>query len=173
MNKAVLIVLLGCTAQVAFAQDSVPSDAELRSAYCIPVLQWAVKGARDIADSIDGYWRQNPPTSEFAQQVARTRADARKSVSDEESVLNRLQAYLLPRMERLDPVALTLAMKRGEADLREFESVSNQCTKQCGVTVDTPSRDEKSNACLETCRDKDKALVERVRACNAPTWLPF
>jgi hypothetical protein len=161
---AALLLACGAT-QVAVSQDTVPSDAELRTAYCIPVLQFEIKMVNDAQASADNWFKRNPPsTPELQKQIAETSEQGREEIARLNSTLSRLQAYLLPRFMQRDPVALAMATKRAQADLQELQANANRCVKQCATAPD-------NKACLESCGDPD--LTVRLKSCIAPTWLPF
>jgi len=75
-------LLLACgTVRVAVAQDTVPTDAELRSAYCIPVLQSEIKMLSDAVASMDRWgsqndqsFQQNPPSLTFRTSSGKIRS---------------------------------------------------------------------------------------------------
>jgi hypothetical protein len=158
-------LLLVSVAQTSAAQDSLPTDAELRSAYCIPVLRWEINLARQADSQLGPDVSDSPP-----EQKARTLV--REGIAKLESTLNRLQLYLLPRIMHRDPVALAAAQNRGEADVRQVQAVSDRCVKDCGASNPLEPSDDKKRACLDSCKP-DMDLVTRVGACASPTWLPF
>jgi hypothetical protein len=159
-----------CLPPVAVGQVSAPADAELRTAYCIPVMQWTVRALGDAVAASDSYWQQNPPTPDLQERVAKSRADLHQSLAAAASTLSRLQSYLSPRIGRLEPAALEAAERRGEADLRDLRALSDRCVKECGRDAPTAVNDPTATACFEGCNDKE--LATRIAACNAPTWLP-
>jgi hypothetical protein len=148
-------------ASIAMSQDLVPSDAELRSAYCLPVVKAEIKLARDAIAMADA--NKTSPIPAVQENLTKASEELRKGLVQAESALNRLQAYLVPRVMARDPVALMAATQRGEADLRALESMAAQYAACRGVTDD--------KACIDSYTDKD--LVARIRACANPTWLPF
>jgi len=181
-------LLLACgTVRVAVAQDTVPTDAELRSAYCIPVLQSEIKMLSDAVASMDRWrsqndqsFQQNPPSPDVQNQLRENQKQylestekVREGIARRKSTLNRLQAYLLPRLMHLDPMAIALATKRGDADVQGLHDMSHRCGSQCGISdqIGGPDPDDKAKACFASCSDKD--LVARLKACSTPTWLPF
>ncbi|HVN45983.1 MAG TPA: hypothetical protein VMT66_12205 [Steroidobacteraceae bacterium] len=93
-------------------------------------------------------------------------AEGREMIAKLDSARERLKSYLVPRMMQLDPIATSLAMKRGEADWRDVNAMMQRCPAKC-----TPLPKQQVEACLNECNDKD--LWNRVRACMNPNWLPF
>jgi hypothetical protein len=153
-------VLLLVFASVCGAQEfTQPTDGELRSAYCIPILQW----------QIDAMSRANSsviiPGNDQTPEQQRAHGKLRRELEKVRSALDRLQSYLLPRMLNRDPMALALARKRGENDLQQLVKGADQCINECEAAKGEPA------VCAESCIDK--ALVERMRACADPSWLPF
>jgi hypothetical protein len=153
-----LVLSLLLLASVSGAQEpSLPTDAELRSAYCISVLQWEIANTSKMVAAL-----ANGKTAEGQHAYA----DSQRSVEKFQSALARLQSYLLPRMPHLDPMPLALAQKRGEADLQQLMN-----TSQCLLDCKAKKGDNSDVACSDSCTDKP--LVQRMRACAEPSWLPF
>ena len=84
-----------------------------------------------------------------------------RAVSERESVRDRLQLYLVPRMQYLDVIGLAGAAARGKADLAAYWEVVNRCGREL-IESKTP---------LSTCTRGD--LEARIVACRNPSWLPF
>jgi|WetSurMetagenome_2_1015567.scaffolds.fasta_scaffold640821_2 hypothetical protein len=165
------LIVCGATAD-AVAQETTTLDPELRTAYCIPVIQYTIKTSKAMLAPLKDLWAKYPaddPARINAEEGLQSMTD---SIAKLESTLNRLQLYLGPRIPHLDPVALLGAQKRGIADTEDVQKAGSRCSKQCGVSSAPP--DNKAQACLSSCSDgADKDLVNRVRACQSPTWLPF
>jgi hypothetical protein len=151
-------LLLALFSQIAASADRAPTDAELHTAYCIPVMRWVVSEANE---QIKNSSNQNNP-----QELA--------LLSEAKAVFDRLRAYLIPKIDTLDPVALTLASKRGETDIRDLNSAVNQCHNKCSWHLNADGFD-KYDACYQECMANNgtKDLVARIQACKKPTWLPF
>ena len=63
-----------------------------------------------------------------------------------QAILDRFRAYLIPRMQHLDPVALVAATRRAQADLRQRQQDLDTCGPKCNTgTV------EAVEACLARC----------------------
>jgi hypothetical protein len=154
-------VVLSLFAAGSLAQDSPePSDVELHSMYCIPVLNYQIALTGEMANT-----QLAPGATSFAKdQVRNAQADLAKL----QSARDRLKAYMLPRMSHRDPMALALAGNRGEKDVDQFKAAMksiDQCAGGCSEDV----------ACTSKCTTDgiDKDLVSRMQACRNPTWLPF
>jgi hypothetical protein len=154
----------------AIAQDSLPTDSELHTAYCIPVLQWQIQWYREIFGAQTANLANGAQTPELKQHASKLSDQTRKLIADLESALNRLQLYLLPRIEHRDSFALVAAQKRGESDVQEFKGLPDRCGTECGVPLGASANDTQQ-ACLASCANKD--VVLRMKACATPTWLPF
>lgn len=146
-------------------QQAVPTDTELRSAYCMSVIKAEVGVYQRGAAKADAAVK-NASTPEQQQWAAKISAEAHEELTKLEAALDRLQLYLLPRLQARDPVALAAAMKRGDADFQGLMTMGERCPTKCGGP-----QDDKWRACMNSCLDKD--LQARVRACDTPTWLPF
>ncbi len=136
-------------ASQAVAQYVMPSDLELRSAYCLPIL-----------------------TSMLAMAQASPTEANKVAVRQDE--LRRLQAYLLPKLSTLDATSIALAMARGGTDMRRFPEAVTACGQQCGESkpyTDRADLDQRV-ACVVNCSNADPA-VKRVQSCFPVNWLPF
>lgn len=152
-------------ASAASAQQA-PSDNDLRTAYCVPVMTGTIDLMRQVVARVEA--NGNSSALEVQQANRKILDSARDSLAKTQDVLNRLQLYLLPKMQTLNPAALAAAMARGEADMAELKASSARCAAKCpSLTLDANQR------CLASCTDAEAALVVRVRACSNPTWLPF
>jgi hypothetical protein len=164
-------LFLLCFAQVAVAQDSIPTDAELRSAYCVPVLQWFIRENRsELANFMEE--QKNAVTPEYRQILTKKIDELQQDVAVYESALNRLQSYLLPRIQHLDPTALMLASNRGNADRQQLSSMIDRCYERCGISLGVPL-DDKKKECIVACQDTLKDVAARLQPCRNPSWLPF
>jgi hypothetical protein len=146
------------TFEVAHAQR-LPTDVELKAAYCLKVTQGFV--ANTVVPN-----NADPAVREYVE-------NARKDADDR---LNRLQLYLLPRMRELESFALVAAFKRGETDSATFwrsvMDITDKCAKECGVIGATGEVREKAMQCLERCVTSDQ-LLARIMSCGKLNWLPF
>jgi hypothetical protein len=77
-----------------------------------------------------------------------------ETVTAMKSALARLQDYLASKTAELDPMALSLASKRGQTDTQEYFAMSDRCAGR-----------------HDACMNKD--LEARLMVCSRPTWLPF
>lgn len=130
---------------VAIAQGQLPSDIDLKAAYCLPI----VRSASQI--TID----ENLPES------------WRNSVREQKDMgvvnLRRLNLYLVPRLSQLDVMPLIGANKSAEEDMERIKAEIAACYKGTGTTRDAYLK------CLEIETEAKK----RLRSCNALSFLPF
>lgn len=143
----------------------VPTDAELRTAYCIPVITRELSDTKQAAAEAE-HQANGPGTATYGAQdkFLQVLAGLKNRIAELESALKRLEAYLLPRVSQRDPIALAAAQKRGEADYQEL--MGGECGARCMAGSDADL-----SVCLNSC--VSPGLVTRVKACKNPTWLPF
>jgi hypothetical protein len=82
------------------------------------------------------------PTPALRQQWIDTSAELLQGLERLEVVRYRLQAYMLPRIPALDSQSLAVALRQGDNDFQESRSLAEQ------------------------------VMLNRVSACEKPTWLP-
>ncbi|MFM0091551.1 hypothetical protein PQR46_32115 [Paraburkholderia sediminicola] len=152
MNNRTAVVGLLCVglfATAAHAQQP-PTNIDLTAAYCIGVVQ------------------QNftlIPTDLNRPEVT---DPIRKSLQEQ---LNHLQAYLLPRMQYVDPVGITAARARGQTDAKavvgaEMMACTSRCTTPPNVDATTAMKQ-----CALSCDTEHR--LPRVWSCHDLSWLPF
>jgi hypothetical protein len=169
-KPACAVLLLCAIPWMANAQDQLPSDADLRTAYCIPVIQDDI-GKVNEGLALYDQWIANigaVPENQRAAQLEKLRseqADVRTHLANIQSTLHRLQAFLIPRMPSLDVLGLLAASNRAKADIKQADAELNACTPRCLSTGAPDCHDTKM------CVNAD--LLTRRNACLTPTWLPF
>ena len=166
-----LAVALSAAAVSAHAQQRAPSDNELHSAYCIPIVKVELQAAEKATAAQEKSLAEinaaagSPDIVKAATEVL---DNLRGGEARFRAVLDRLQSYLLPKTTELDPMALLAAENRGKADWQSLVAMTDGCTKRkCGV-----SATDLDSECNKSC-GMDKELVLRMRACNDPSWQPF
>lgn len=147
-------------------QAATPSDIDLRSAYCLPIVKNAAIKSREMASQMS----VAVPANELD---ARVTASVAKTARERQDELARLQAYLIPKLT-LDSTALVLAMDRGQTDLGQIDGVATACAKQCPGSEPPTDRAELDRrlSCINTCFESYPAS-QRVRTCFPVNWLPF
>lgn len=160
----------------AFPQRPLPTDTELRAAYCVPVLQSDIADLRKLLAEVDNSIERIQDTPlEIRQQVLKTlqesKRDLPQKIAERESALNRVQLFILPRMRYLDTSALLGATQRGASDIQQWATVTSKCARQCRQRSTDEATSDQYSSCLKTCTSGD--LEIRLSACRNPTWLPF
>jgi hypothetical protein len=173
VNSSAASMFLLAAASLIFTRASAqnfvePTDAELRSVYCLKMLRSQLEMAKPVLAQRDAAIQsaQTPEAKDFQTKLA---LDTRKSVAEIERAVDRLQAYLLPRFMSRDPVAMIAAQKRADADWHALWEASGRCLNECPPP--TSADDPKTRACLQSC-DRPE-IREQLNACKNPSWLPF
>ncbi len=153
----VLFTLLATSSAPAQQDLPLPNDADLRTAYCTPVLRWQIGIIRQMAKS-----SANPVP--LVQQWVE---EARQLLPQLQATLNRFEQYLVPRTMNLKTTPLVVASMHAEADIQQFQLQGDRCSAQCfGADKGDDSRQRSCwNACV------DKGLIERMEECRNPSWL--
>jgi hypothetical protein len=158
-----LIVLF---VQPIFAQDSLPTDEELHSAYCIPVLNYWVEFYSQLEKTAVAD-EKTAGNAELRQEALGYSEMMRDLVARSKSELNRLQMSLRPRAQYRTSTALVAATKQGEADIQQYKTNNDRCSTECSTSETVAQRE----SCTESCVGND--VVARVRGCSNPSWMPF
>jgi hypothetical protein len=116
---------------------TLPNPTDLKSAYCIGRLN----GAKIKVDELP---------AQFRSQLEETQRQVDTS-------LQKLRAYLLPRLPFLDTSSVDLAVRSGEAARERTGGSWQRCMK--------PENEEIHLSC--------KADIEDVKSCRIPSFLPF
>lgn len=158
--------VLPVSAIAQVVQLQAPNENELHSAYCVSLLKLQIQFFQNGLTQAEASAKNptTPSTPGLQELTAKARTEMRENLAKLGAARDRLQAYLLPKMMKLDSAALALAMKRGEADWQAFRVMGDRCGATC-----SPAK--QSSACWSSC--VDTALIDRIRACASPTWLPF
>jgi len=153
-SNLLLLALFSVSSSQCIAQDrQQPTDIDLHTAYCIPVVKAQIL-----------LTQQGLASAQSAQILSQQLAEeGQKSIAKLQAVLNRLQLSFALKLLSVDAIGLAVAAKRGEADYQDFSQMSNRCAVQDGVPQDSQHYD--------ACMDQD--LIARMKACDTPTWLPF
>lgn len=152
-----IAIAVSLTFTAALAQRAMPTDNELRTAYCIPVLQYAVQENDMLTQAYpEGQWKDMS-------------AQATAGLNDK---LKRLQGYLVPKISHLDLASLTVATERGKLDVNAAAQAQLSCFKQCESSKPAKGFDERYGNCLSGCHGANP-VIARTRACQAVDWLPF
>lgn len=167
MRKLVVVLLIAAS-PIALAEEQMPTDADLRSAYCISILQTVVGNVKQLEAQNKALVEASTTTPEVREKVAGQNANIAKARADLEVTLSRLRAYLLPRLFNLDPLGILQAQKPAEADWQRSNAPS-ECTTECTK----PENVDNIQACVDAKCPVERELRERMGSCRNPTWLPF
>ena len=138
-----LIVTLLFSPAVAIAQGQLPSDIDLKAAYCIPIARFASQTT--VMENLPESFRKS-------LRDTKDRGDVN---------LRRLNLYLVPRLSQLDVMSLVGAAKSAEEDLGRVNAEMKLC--------DSISPVEEALKCMAV----ETEAVKRVRSCNVLSFLPF
>lgn len=130
--------------------DQLPTETDLRAAYCIKVNQGTL-------DAIANYRPAQPVKPRLEEMVAKMNAETGAAARDR---LHRLRSYLFPRVPSLELASIVAAMKRGEIDTARYFETSPDVW------------DKKATRCIRNCMEGDQ-LYARIAACKKINWLPF
>jgi hypothetical protein len=155
MHTWVIIILLMLVSSAEAEQ--LPSEVDLRAAYCIPIVKHWISVLRPLATDPD------LKESGVQQVIAEITAEHTEQ-------LRRLQLYLLPRITHLESLGVTTALKRGEEDRDKLEQYRMTCKTKCKPPANklAPSEGE----CIRKC-NAENPLKPRLDACSDLRWLPF
>ena len=151
MQRWAIIILLILASNVAAGE--LPSEVDLRAAYCLLVLQDVIGQFQSLEKDIED---------------AADKAANAAMLSSSRANLRRLQLYLVPRMEHLDLIGLAVAKKRGQEDVVKVSQLFDTCQAQCSPPRTKPSE---WRSCLDKCHDNP--LLTRIQGCSKLSWLPF
>ena len=145
-RAAAVALLAACS--VAQAQQ-LPSAVELRATYCVAVLQYQL-----------ALFNSMPPDTPAEIQSGILEEKERVS-----SNLHRLQRFLTPRVQHLEPASLALALDSGDQDAERATQEGARCVDRCADEGD-------AGACLHQCREHSEVMT-RVRTCDDTSWYPL
>jgi hypothetical protein len=131
-----------------------PSEVDLRAAYCLPVVEDLIR----VLAAPSPF--PSPPD---------VQAELDAGVREGQEVLYRLRRYLHPRLLRLDLSSLLATRQAGEQDLRQAEGYDQTCKVTC-------SQRHQKYLAQAACRDQCTAANpyrQRFKPCFDLTWLPY
>ena len=134
--------------------------------YCVSVIRAEISLQQHMISAADEA-ASNASTAEARQRWNATSAELRTALTRLESVLGRIQAYMLPRIGALDTYALRTALRQGDEEFEQSRTMADRCAVACSTQR---VADNEVQACSAGCNDN--ALLSRVSACDNPSWLP-
>jgi hypothetical protein len=192
MNKLIIFLYSLASYVNASAQEiRMPTDNEIKTSYCIPVIQKNISQMAELkklsddgsdadATLLNDAERSNNPQLDLIRknylQRQEIKGERGKVLEIEMQKLNKLQSYIVPLLNYMDINALMLARERAEMDLLESANSSVLCSNKCGISVVFNIRifDEnikKFNTCMDNCGDSQ--IKKRLNSCRNPNWLPY
>lgn len=160
----VLSTVFALTTGVAAQQPAAGAD-EMRSMYCVEVIRAEIDLQHHMISASDEA-ANGATTPALRQQWIDTSSELLQGLARLEVLRYRLQAYMLPRMQSLDSLALAAAIRQGDADFEASRAMADRCAVECG----TPQVMNGPQACSASCGES--SALTRVSACQNPTWLP-
>lgn len=157
------LLMSSATAQQPYGQ---PTDNDLHAAYCLSVSQTALAEMQATRSQI------------LANGGAGSKLDSATSsgINELSSRVNRLRAYVLPKMVANDDavIGLAAAAQRGRQDwatLSTDEKI-NACNRACAAfsTRNAPNDDKAVTECVQSCAPE---ISQRLHTCTDLSWLPF
>lgn len=145
-TAAAFALIAACTTAQA---QQLPSSIELRATYCVAVLQYRL-----------ALFNSMPPDTPAEIQSGILEEKERTS-----SNLRRLQSFLGPRVQYLEPASLALALDAGDQDAERATQEAARCVDRCADEGD-------AGACLHECREQS-AVMTRVQMCDDTSWYPI
>jgi hypothetical protein len=142
------MMALAAALYLAQAGSVPPTDIELKAAYCAVVARAQLASVNSIGKTGD----------------ANMDAALSKMQREGQENLDRLRAYILPRMTYLDPVGLLAATRRGQVDAAEAERIARAVGG--GGRCETLTRE-----CMAELGNEP--VAQRMRQCASLDWLPF
>ena len=106
MIKLIFFLIIYFNPVPSFAKNSYPTETDLKAAYCIPILQNAIESMTKF--------EHYPNLKNFSDKY--------------KANLERVQFYLIPRIDFIDPTAVMAATKSAELDLEERKRISKFCS---------------------------------------------
>lgn len=128
-----------------------PTKTDLRAAYCEAVIKAQIRSIQSI------------PAPNTTSLKDRYLSDA--DAHEEKDTLARLFVYINPEEPSLDGEAISQAARRGEIDQAAVRAAMYRILTPCAHRSDIVS-------CVER-RERADPLLQRVRSCQDPRWLPF
>ena len=135
------------------ATGPAPADeADLKSAYCLPILTLN-KATLEILEYAD------PALERGRQSAIRSAANA----------IRRVEHHLQARSSTVDQAALNRAADQGVADYQLMVAAAQACQDPCAPIVDRNALE--AARCSVACQEAKEPAVARAKQCQRPDWL--
>jgi hypothetical protein len=148
--------------------ERLPTDVELKAAYCLKVIQlFTIPFAEQARSEMKSVAPRDQLSAPANAKIDTTMKAEINKGRDSEA---RLQLYLLSRMPDLDPVPIIVAMKQGELDAAGFRQSLAKCFAECAVSAPGDSMWSAASKCGGDCVRRLE-LAPRVATCGNLNWL--
>lgn len=149
MIKLIFFVIICFNPVSSFAKNSYPTETDLKAAYCIPTLQNAIESTIKFED--------NPNLKNLLDKY--------------KANLERIQVYLIPRIDYIDPTLVIAATKSAELDLEERKRISKFCIAKFSNLDDKDKK--KLNEILKCSNSEGSEIITRQEKCFQGNFLPY
>ena len=158
--EAAMLAAVAMLSEGAYAQTG-PTDAELRAAYCLGVTMSTQQLSSQMWTEMQA---AHADTSQAGVLIHR-------DLNTQNDRLDRLRAYVVPKLLADETMQIAIAERRGENDALQLQRPEVlQCSAQCSLPApNSPSEMAKSKSCLTGCAP----AAPRIWACNDTSWLPY
>jgi len=140
-----------------------PTDAELKSAYCIHVLATKLSWTKNEIPDRKALAEENKGT-QLGRLALEYVESLENSLLKTQADLSRLRSYLVPRIPGIDILALEMARDRAKEDFQL--AMNNSCAVKCSG-IDT------IGSCLAKCDEAVGGPRARTWTCAKIDFLPF
>lgn len=143
-----------------------PNDVEQRASYCLAVSKLQHSALVSLANEAESTSRSitDPTARQAFDESQRT---FKEEIDKSDDNINRLQLFLLPRTQYLQPTAMLSAYSRGKADF--YKQQNSQIPKQC---FDRCKNNDNPQVCNMACMEEDP-LNRRIFQCRDLLFLPY
>ena len=140
-----------------------PTDAELKSAYCIHILSTKLSWIKNEIPDSRARAEENKGT-EIGRLALESVETLENLLLKTQADLSRLRSYLVPRIPGIDILALEMARGRAKEDFQL--ATNNSCAVKCN-DFDT------MRSCIAKCDEAVGGPRARTWTCKKIDFLPF
>ena len=157
MSKLILVVLVALMYCVSFSlafSKELPNEVDLQAAYCVAIVKNDLASLQAMIPDQIAYEKKNFP--------GKVHDDPKSDelIKDTEFKLHRLEAYLTPRLQYLEPQGLLISMKRGEENKIRSKNEVSICYDSCKDPVCKTCKD---TACRNKCTFESMDNIQRYK----------
>jgi hypothetical protein len=168
---AQFLTLAICLCSADAIAQRLPTDTELRAAYCTRIIRNEVNVLRDMLQR---------------NSLQEARDKFQSVLRDREIALNRLNSYFMPLVGHVQELGLYAAIGRANADIEASAQAASRwvnCVEQftaqvplnvAGIPLQLPGICGTVADCESQCgAPTPPDLASRFEGCRKPDWLPF